>query len=77
ELKDKVVSLVSPELEERLRAGIAVNAGEAMRDDVISALVNLEYPRAAAERAVINVLKENPDANFETTLKLALRKLAR
>jgi holliday junction DNA helicase RuvA len=77
ELKDKVAALASPELEERLRAGIIANDGDAMRDDVISALINLEYPKAAAEKAVLSVLKDAPESNFETTLKLALRKLAK
>jgi len=75
ELKDKVAALAPPELVERL--GIAANGSEAMRDDVISALVNLEYPKAAAEKAVLGVLREAPDSNFEATLKLALRKLAK
>jgi Holliday junction DNA helicase RuvA len=77
ELKDKSAALASPELEERLRAGIVAPGGDAMRDDVISALINLEYPKAAAEKAVLSVLRDAPESNFETTLKLALRKLAK
>lgn len=77
ELKDKVTALASPELDERLRAGFAANGRDAIRDDVISALINLEYPKAAAEKAVLGVLQDSPEANFETTLKLALRKLAK
>jgi Holliday junction DNA helicase RuvA len=77
ELKDKAAALASPEFEERLRAGIVASGGDAMRDDVISALINLEYPKAAAEKAVLSILKDAPESNFETTLKLALRKLAK
>jgi Holliday junction DNA helicase RuvA len=77
ELKDKAAALASPELEERLRAGIVAHDGDAMRDDVISALINLEYPKASAEKAVLSVLHDAPESNFETTLKLALRKLAK
>jgi Holliday junction DNA helicase RuvA len=76
ELKDKVAALASPEMEEQLRAGAMVSVGAAMRDDVISALVNLGYQKAAAEKAVLGVLKETPDASFETALKQSLRKLA-
>lgn len=77
ELKDKAAALASPEFEERLRAGIVATGGDAMRDDVISALINLDYPKAAAEKAVLSILKDAPESNFETTLKLALRKLAK
>ena len=77
ELKDKVVALSSPEMEEQLKAGAIISVGDAMREDLISALVNLGYQKAAAEKAVIGVLKEAPDANFETALKLSLRKLAK
>jgi Holliday junction DNA helicase RuvA len=74
ELKDKVTAIAPPGLEDQLRAGEA--ASSTVRDDVISALVNLGYPKAIAERALLGVMKETPDAKFETALKLALRKLA-
>jgi holliday junction DNA helicase RuvA len=77
DLKDKAAALSSPELEDHLRAGSAGYNGNAMRDDVISALINLEYPKAAAEKAVQSVMREAPESNFETALKLALRKLAK
>jgi Holliday junction resolvasome RuvABC DNA-binding subunit len=77
ELKDKVAALSSPEMEEQLKAGAIVSVGEAMREDLISALVNLGYQKVAAEKAVIGVLKEAPGANFEAALKQSLRKLAK
>ncbi len=77
ELKDKVATLASPETEEQLKAGPIISVGDALRDDVISALVNLGYQRGAAEKAVLGVLKDAPDANFEKVLKQSLRKLAR
>ncbi len=77
ELKDKVAALSSPEMEEQLKAGAIVSVGEAMREDLISALINLGYQKAAAEKAVIGVLKEAPEANFETALRQSLRKLAK
>jgi Holliday junction resolvasome RuvABC DNA-binding subunit len=48
-----------------------------MRDDLISALINLGYQKAAAEKAVSAVLKEDSDANFEVALKQSLRRLVR
>jgi Holliday junction DNA helicase RuvA len=49
----------------------------AIRDDVLSALVNLGYHRPLAEKAVTSAVKAAPDADFERTLKQALRELAR
>jgi Holliday junction DNA helicase RuvA len=48
-----------------------------MRDDVLSALVNLGYHRPLAEKAVAAALKTAPDGGFEPTLKQALRELAK
>jgi Holliday junction DNA helicase RuvA len=77
ELKDKVVTVAPPGLEEQLHPGIAASSNDTVRDDVISALVNLGYSKAVAEKAVSGVLKETPDARFEMILKSTLRKLAR
>ena len=75
ELKDKAAAILPPGLEEV--AGAVAQSGDAMRDDVISALVNLGYQQSAAEKAVSAVLKETPDANFTKTLKAALSRLSR
>ena len=75
ELKDKVAAILPPGLEDSTTSVIA-QTGDAMREDVISALVNLGYARAQAEKAVNAVLKQTPDARFEVTLKSALRSLA-
>jgi Holliday junction DNA helicase RuvA len=76
ELKDKVATILPPGLEEPAGTSAAANSGEAMREDIISALVNLGYQKAQAERALNAVLKQTPDAKFETALKSALRNLA-
>ena len=62
----------------------AVALGEAepstpsdVRDDVLSALVNLGYHRPLAEKAVAAALKSTADGGFERTLKQALRELAK
>ncbi|MEK7831011.1 MAG: Holliday junction branch migration protein RuvA [Acidobacteriota bacterium] len=75
ELKDKVAAILPPGLEDSTTSVLA-HTGDAMREDVISALVNLGYPRAQAEKAVNAVLKQTPDARFEAVLKSALRSLA-
>jgi Holliday junction DNA helicase RuvA len=61
-------------------AGDAAPEAPALRDDVVSALVNLGYHRPLAENAAeaaIKTLAATPDAGFERMLKQALRELAK
>jgi Holliday junction DNA helicase RuvA len=51
--------------------------GEELRGDLLSALGNLGYQRAAAEKAVDAVLKKIPDAPFEQALRGILRGMTR
>jgi Holliday junction DNA helicase RuvA len=55
----------------------AVSPSSLVRDDVLSALVNLGYHRPLAEKSVAAALKAAPDGGFERTLKQALRELAK
>ena len=51
-----------------------------LRDDVVSALVNLEYHRPLAEKAAdaaIKALGSSPDADLERVLRQALREIAK
>jgi Holliday junction DNA helicase RuvA len=48
-----------------------------LRDDLLSALINLGYHRPLAEKAVDTAIKRTPDGGFERTLKQALRELAK
>jgi Holliday junction DNA helicase RuvA len=73
ELKDKMAAFVPAET----AATPAAAAGETLRTDVLSALMNLGYHRPLAERAVEAALKTVSDASFERTLKQALRELAK
>src|SRR5688572_4882941 len=71
ELKDRLpVSLqaVDP-------APAASTPEDRLRDDLLSALINLGYQRGAAEKAVEKVLKERPAERFEDALKAVLRAL--
>lgn len=70
ELKDKVVELF-PEAGEISIEGISTS----VRSDLISALVNLGYPKKAAEKAVFEALKEGDTHRFEEILRKSLRKL--
>jgi holliday junction DNA helicase RuvA len=58
-------------------AGDVAPAASEIRDDVLSALINLGYHRPLAEKAVASALKAVPDGGFEPTLKQALRELAK
>ena len=73
ELKDKLDALVSGEP----ASAQGASAGESLRTDVLSALVNLGYHRPLAERAVEAALSSSGGSTFEQTLRLALRELAR
>jgi holliday junction DNA helicase RuvA len=77
ELKDKLSALSSPELEEQFRLAGGTASKNSIVDDIVSALVNLGFQRAAAEKAVNATMQENPDANFSQLTKLSMRKLAR
>jgi Holliday junction DNA helicase RuvA len=70
ELKDKLPSEVQfPPSDDA--------SGGDLRNDVISALVNLGYQRSAAEKAVVAELKKSADAGFEAVLRGALRAMMR
>ena len=73
ELKDKMASFVAAEM----AASHTTAAGETLRDDVLSALMNLGYHRPLAERAVDSAIKKSSGSSFESVLKHALRELAR
>ena len=81
ELRDKVASLSSAELEEELGAGPATGAPvateDSMRSDVLYALLNLGYQRTSAEKAVTAALDEGGDISVELILRRSLRKLAK
>ena len=61
-------------------AGAAAPDAPALRDDVLSALVNLGYHRPLAEKAAeaaIKTIGSASDASFERALKQALREVAK
>jgi len=74
ELKDR---LPRPQVAAAALGADAMPAVSDVRDDVLSALVNLGYHRPLAEKAVASAIKIAPDAGFERTLKQALRELSK
>ncbi|MDQ3753854.1 MAG: Holliday junction branch migration protein RuvA [Acidobacteriota bacterium] len=81
ELRDKMAALSSPALEEQLTAqtpGAAAAATEdSLREDVLSALTNLGYQRAAAERSINQAMQEGGDLTVELLLRRSLRSLSK
>lgn len=71
ELKDRL-----PQVSHAPVPGGARVEPSAMKDDVLSALVNLGYHRPLAEKAVEAAIKAT-SGDFEQTLRQALRELAR
>ncbi len=71
ELKDRLPLAVAAE------APAVVDAGDNLRADLLSALLNLGYHRAFAEKAVDRALKMPGDATFERCLKQALGELTK
>ncbi|HET6956378.1 MAG TPA: Holliday junction branch migration protein RuvA [Vicinamibacterales bacterium] len=60
--------------------GVAEPEAPMLRDDVVSALVNLGYHRPLAEKAAeaaIKIIGSASDASFERVLKQALREVAK
>jgi holliday junction DNA helicase RuvA len=81
DLRDKIAALSSPALEEEFAAQAAATGApastDAMRDDAMSALSNLGYQKAPAEKAVKNAVDEGGDLSVEVILRRSLRSLAK
>ena len=80
----KTAERISLELKDRLpEAAVLPGQAEAgggedqLRTDLLSALLNLGYPRAAAEKAIEKGTSEGAPVNFEQALKTTLRILMR
>jgi Holliday junction DNA helicase RuvA len=80
----KTAERIVVELKDRLPRTASVPAHGALeedspmiKDDVLSALINLGYHRPLAEKAVDAAVRTTRGVDFERTLKQALRELAR
>lgn len=80
ELRDKVASLSSAELEDEPGAKPAATPEptvDSVRADALSALLNLGYQRAAAEKAIGAIMTEDEEMSVESVLRGSLRRLAK
>jgi Holliday junction DNA helicase RuvA len=71
ELKDRL----PPALDAPGQAAAGAAPEDQRRRDLISALLNLGYQPAVAERAIDRTMKDAPDAPFEQALRQALRSM--
>ena len=78
ELRDKMAALSGPSLEEQIEAGGAAPQSEdALREDTLAALLQLGFPRPAAEKAIGGAMQEGGDLSAETLLRRSLRQLSK
>ncbi len=74
ELKSQITPFLLPEQVEAAQEGTKPGA---LEEDILSALVNLGYPRPAAEKALSMVLRSAEcERTFEEVLRTTLRRLA-
>ena len=79
----KTAERIGLELRDRLPASLQAigqaqvegSPGDQLREDLLSALLNLGYQRAAAEKAIERALGESPDLAFDAALRDVLRRL--
>ena len=68
DLKDKISK-------ENIGADISLNLNNTVKDESLSALVNLGFNKNQAEKAIVKILKENTDYQVEDVIKQALKGL--
>jgi Holliday junction DNA helicase RuvA len=72
ELRDKMPEVMT----KREAAAEAPTGTQALAEDLLSALLNLGFPRPVAEKNVAAVVSNAPDISFEDALKKVLRELS-
>ncbi len=77
ELRDKMAALSSPALEQEMAAGGPTQAQseDAVREDTLAALLQLGFPKPAAEKALNGAMQEGGELSVETLLRRSLRQL--
>jgi Holliday junction DNA helicase RuvA len=79
ELRDKMAALSSPALEQEIAAGgaTAAQSEDALREDTLAALLQLGFPKPAAEKVITGAIQEGGDLSVETLLRRSLRQLSK
>ena len=78
----KTAERICVELRDRLPKAVAgtdapASPGDTLRDDLVSALINLGYHRQAIEKSLDKLLSNLTEPRFEDVLRLALKDLSR
>ena len=75
----KTAERICVELRDRLPKAIeaAPSPADSLREDLVSALVNLGYHRQAIDKSLDTLLSGKTDQKFETVLRSALKELSR
>lgn len=74
EIKDKVLGIESGKGDQKDLLGNMTAGGEAF-NEALQALTMLGFGKAASEKVLRKVLKENPSAEVESLIRLALKQL--
>jgi Holliday junction DNA helicase RuvA len=77
ELRDKIAKLAGLASEEMKAEGIPASSGDDVYDDAISALINLGYQRASAEKALKQAMQEGTEMSVQKLLRRSLQLLAK
>lgn len=77
ELRDKITKLSIIAGEEMKSEGISLSSGDVITDDAVSALTNLGYQRAAAEKALHQAIHEGTELSVQKLLRRSLQLLAK
>ena len=56
-------------------ASVRITVNSEIYEEAVAALVMLGFAQAPSQKAVINILKAEPDATVEQVIKLALKML--
>src|SRR5438270_9954811 len=78
ELRDKMAALSSPALAEEFATSAGAPASEdALREDTLAALLQLGFPRPAAEKVITHAMSEGGELSVEVLLRRSLRQLSK
>ena len=70
ELRDRMPKAIAA-------SDLAASPGDALRDDLVSALINLGYHRQAIDKSLDKLVTPAGDQRFEDVLRAALKDLSR
>jgi len=80
ELRDKILQISSPALEETIAAGngkAAKPSLDAVYDDALEALISLGYAKPVAERALKTAMSDGGEISVQALLRRSLRNLSK